>query len=213
VPRDVQPRAGGCLPGACRVNRGGPRLELADVARGQARLRKPVDLIELRGSLLRERGACLRERQIGKRGLDVGDQIEPGLFEPGGNAVDRDLGDRHTPRSLPENLDRPFQRGLELLRADREQQRQHRIAKQPGLDEIGTCKSQIGQLDLKLRVVPERDRHRFFLAQPVVELDARRKRRASGEVGAKRHAGAFAELGRYRPRRRDGRAGGGKQRK
>ena len=49
-------------------------------------------------------------------------------------------------RTLPEHFDRELQRRFELLRPDRKEQRQHRVAQQAGFHQIGARKSERGHL-------------------------------------------------------------------
>ena len=79
---------------------------------------------------------------------------------------------------------------LELFRPQRKQQRQHRVLQEAGIDEIGTSKPEVGQLHLKVGIVPESDGNGFVLRQAVADVHIRRKDRSLRIGGARRHAGA-----------------------
>ena len=72
-----------------------------------------------------------------------------------------------------------------------EKQREHRIAQQPGLDEIRARNAEVGECRLERRTVPQRDRHGFLRCQAVIHRDIRRHRRLG--VDSDSLGGACAE--------------------
>ena len=159
----------GVLSAAHGVDAGRSRIQLRDVAGRQARLRQRVDTLEDGRRFVRERLAIDRQRKVGVRDAHRERQIEPRLHEALGRRVQGQLRGRHPSRTLPQDLDGPSQRGFQLLRAHRKQQRQHRIRHHPGIDQIGAREAQLADADLKGGVVPQRDRDRFFTRQAIVD--------------------------------------------
>ena len=60
------------------------------------------------------------------------------------------------------------------LGPNRKEERKHGILQQARLEQVGPREPHLGKLHLEVGVVPERNRHRFFLREPVVNDDARR---------------------------------------
>jgi hypothetical protein len=107
-----------------------------------------------------------------------------------GGARQVQLRRRHAAGALPERLDRPRERELELLRAEREEEREDGVLDQPRLDEIGLGEAHSGQGHLEVRVPPEGDSHGLVLAQPVREGHSVGQVRSRARRGAERVTGA-----------------------
>ena len=96
------------------------------------------------------------------RGSCLGHERQAVPHEPLADGLRVQLRGGDALRPLPDHIDRKLQRPLELFLSDREQQRKHRIAQQPGFDNIRARNAEVGQRRLKGRAVPERDRNRFL---------------------------------------------------
>ena len=164
----------------------GARLEVADIARAQARVGDLGEPPGQRGVLLGEREAAVGGDGVGVRRPDLRHQRQgvPDEALPDGARVQARRIDAR--RALDEQVEGVLQREFQLLGTPREEQREDGIAQQSRLDEIGAGDAEIGQRRLKGRAVPQRDRDRFVLRQAVAEVHVRRERRLAVDADARR---------------------------
>ena len=185
-------RANGVLPRPGGIDGRGAALELTDVARRQARLRELGDPRQERGRVVGDARPLAGEREVGVGQLHCQDQIQSGLHEPLGSSLLGELRRGDSTWALPQDLDGPSERGFELLGTDGEEERQYRIGQKARFDEIGACEPELAQADLKVRAVPQGQRHSLLLRHPIVEDDAGGEPWCRVGVYARRRAGTLA---------------------
>lgn len=154
--------------GAACVDRSAFRLELTDVAGVEPLSHDLADSPGECRRLVSHANAGLSGREICVSKPCVGDERDPASDQTFSDCVRAGAGGRQAPGPLPDGIDRPSDRRFELFRTPRQEQRQHRIAEQSSLRNIGACDPEIRQGHLKSGTVPERDRHRFVLCEAVV---------------------------------------------
>ena len=154
---------------ASRVAARRPGFQLADVPSPQARLGNACQPLHEVGHFDRELQAPIGNQRLGMR--------RPRLCHERQRVPDQPLADRlrvelcrgDASGPLPQGLKGKLQRPFELLGTPREQEREDRIAQQPGLDEVRAGDPEIGERRLKRGAVPQRDRDRFLRRQPIVD--------------------------------------------
>jgi hypothetical protein len=130
---------------------------------------------------------------VGEAG--VAGEVEPGLHEAPGHALDVPLGGGDAPAALPEGFERRLHPERERVRADREHQREERVGQLAGLLQVGPREAELREVAVEAGVVPEGERDGLFGGQAVVERDpARHGRRLGRPLRPDGVAGASGEV-------------------
>ncbi len=154
------------------------------------------------------------QREVGVSHLHRQHQIQSRLHQAFGGGIRGETRGGDPRRALPQHFDRPLQGRLELFRTDGKEEREDRIGQQAGFEEIRAREAKLAQADLKGGVVPQCQRHGFFLRHSIVQRDASGDSRGRLRAGARRRARAFPDPLRRSLRIdcRVRRAGGGESR-
>ena len=156
-------------------------------------MRERVDPREQRGRLGREPLTIGGETEIRVGRPHREDQVQARLDEALRRGVRGEPCRRHPPRSFPQYLDRPAQRGFELLRSHGKEQRQDRVGQDTCVEEIGPGEAQFADADLEGGVVPQRDGHSLVWRQAVIEANAGGNLRGTHPGHARRGARALLQ--------------------